>query len=377
MNKNRFISALKREKTDRVPVVPKIWVDFAAKYTNTSFYDIITNPLTALSVIAKTGFELNLDAVRQFPFPKKQIIEENGELFEIRGNRRIGKIDIQGGLSTHLFDCRDYDISNPFTTAYCHSWSCAEPLINNVQDARRIAVPDAKVFDELGWAGMQKIVMDEYAGKLEFIGDCDSATLSYYITFRGINEAMFDLITSPKLVHSVMEKGAQTAVNRGKYWLDNGIRVLRLNDSAGTMSLISPQHWREFIYPYIKTVCEQLHRHNSEAIIYCHICGNILPIAQDLINAGLDCIAPLDPLGGFTVADVRKKVGRGVALMGGVDTLALLSASPSEIMQAAAQCIRGSGGDSGFILGSGCVVPRDCPPQNIKALVEASRQHPC
>ncbi|MEN6385715.1 MAG: uroporphyrinogen decarboxylase family protein [Phycisphaerales bacterium] len=30
---------------------------------------------------------------------------------------------------------------------------------------------------------------------------------------------------------------------------------------------------------------------------------------------------------------------------------------------------------SGFILGSGCVVPRDCPIENIVALVEAAKKY--
>ena len=30
--------------------------------------------------------------------------------------------------------------------------------------------------------------------------------------------------------------------------------------------------------------------------IYCHICGNVLPVVELLVDAGLDCIAPLDRL---------------------------------------------------------------------------------
>ena len=31
--------------------------------------------------------------------------------------------------------------------------------------------------------------------------------------------------------------------------------------------------------------------------IYSHICGNVLPVIDDLVDAGIDCIGPLDPLG--------------------------------------------------------------------------------
>lgn len=71
------------------------------------------------------------------------------------------------------------------------------------------------------------------------------------------------------------------------------------NDSAGNMSLLSPAMWRKFIAPNLTYFCKEVHSYCPEAKIYCHICGNILPILEDLIETGLDCIAPLDPLGGF------------------------------------------------------------------------------
>ncbi len=369
----RFLSALKGLPTDRIPVVPKIWVDSSANITGTSILDVIKDPLTALRVIAMAGKKLGLDAVRQFPFPKKSIVEENEECFEIDKNgKKIGKIDLNGGLSTHLFHFEDYNIADPYTMAYCYSWSSPEPVVNSIHDAKAMAVPDRKLFDHLGWAENQKKVIDEFGDDLYFIGDCGSATISFYIAFRGISNAMLDLITQPQLVHSVIEKGVEIAVEKGKYWLDNGLQVLRLNDSAGNMSLISPQHWKEFVFPHIKTVCDELHRYNKNTIIYCHICGNILPVVELLVEVGIDCIAPLDPLGGFTVEQVRQKAGQSVSLMGGVDTLTLLNGSVEQVQQEAYRCMRQAGEKGGFILGSGCAVPRNCPPENLKALVEAS-----
>jgi uroporphyrinogen-III decarboxylase len=85
-SRERVIAALKNQQGDRVPVIPKIWVDFPARVTNTGIRDVIRDPLTALRVIALAG-------------------------------RKIGRIDMQGGLSTHLFDPKDYRIDDPVTIA--------------------------------------------------------------------------------------------------------------------------------------------------------------------------------------------------------------------------------------------------------------------
>ena len=171
-----------------------------------------------------------------------------------------------------------------------------------------------------------------------------------------------------------MEKGLQIAISRGKYWLDNGINVLRLNDSTGNMSLMSPKHWQEYVYPHIKTVCDELHNYNKDTLIYCHICGNVLPVIDKLVEAGLDCIGPLDPLGGFTVAQTRQIAGDAVCLLAGVDTLSLLNKTSEEVKEEAIRCIKDSGDKGEYVLSSGCVVPKDCPVENILALVEASKK---
>ena len=170
-------------------------------------------------------------------------------------------------------------------------------------------------------------------------------------------------------IHAVMEKGAARSIERGKFNLDLGLRILRLNDSMGNMSLISPQHWREFIFPHMKTVCDDLHHYSPDVRIYCHICGDIMPIIELLAEAGLDCIAPLDPLGGFSVADARRAVGDKMILMGGIDTLSFINSTEDQITAEAQRCLQeGTVGRSRFILGSGCVVPRGTNKEMLQAV---------
>jgi hypothetical protein len=69
-------------KPDRVPVVPKIWVDLAANLTGTDLVDVVRDPMTALQVIADAGELCDVDAVRQFHFPQRAIIQKNGSVFE-------------------------------------------------------------------------------------------------------------------------------------------------------------------------------------------------------------------------------------------------------------------------------------------------------
>jgi uroporphyrinogen-III decarboxylase len=110
------------------------------------------------------------------------------------------------------------------------------------------------------------------------------------------------------------------------------------------------------------------------ALIYCHICGNVLPILEDLVETGLDCIGPLDPLGGFTPADARRRVGDRAALMGGVNTMTLANGTPDDVLAESRVCIEQAGQNGGYILGSGCAIPRTASLENLTALSEAAHR---
>ncbi len=369
----RIYTAIDGGVPDRVPVVPKIWVDLGARLTNTPLTEVVIDPLTALRVIARAGRECGVDAVRQFHFPARRIKEERGRVFEVGDQGEVlGEIDMAGGLATHLLDSTHFDIRDPRFMGYHHYWSAEAPLVRDLYEARRITVPPKGFYLEQGCGQRQQQVREELGEEVAVIGDCSSATMAFLVCLRGMNRALFDLIEEPELVHAVMEKGAAIAVEKGKFNIDLGLKILRLNDSVGNMSVISPEHWREFVFPHMREVCEALHAYDPQVRIYCHICGNILPIVEDLVETGLNCIGPLDPLGGFTPAQIRERVGEAVSLMGGVNTLTFLNSTPEQIVEESLTCMKQAGSQGGYILGSGCVVPRGAAKENLLALREAA-----
>ncbi|MGQ9778944.1 MAG: uroporphyrinogen decarboxylase family protein [Bacillota bacterium] len=372
----RLYTAISGGVPDRVPVVPKIWVDCAANLVGLDLRMIIEKPSLALEALVDAGLALGLDGIRLFHLPRRATIAEDGKVFEIdRDGRRLGEIDMQGGLATHLYDPADFPLEDPYKMAHVQFWVTQVPLIRSLSDVKRINVPDKKFYEEIGWGKRERAALARAAERVALIGDCHSATLAFYVSLRGLANALLDLIEEPQLVHAAMEKGVAMAVERGKFHIDQGIKILRLNDSVANMSVISPGHWREFIFPHIKEVCDELHRYDPSVRIYCHICGNILPVMDLLCQTGLDCIGPLDPLGGFTCAQAREAAGEGIALMGGVNTLSFVEKTPEEIRQEARLCMLGAGRKGAYILGSGCVVPRHARPENLAALVSAAQDY--
>ena len=293
----RLYTAMSGGVPDRVPYVPKVWVDLAAEILGEDLLETAGSPGKALDATARAALELGLDGARLFHFPERRLSRDReGRPIEVddRGNR-IGSVDYSGGLATRLEGANHFDLRDPYHTAFAQFKSSDEPFVKNLADAKALAVPDRRFWEGYGAMERTKKALAAYGEKVALIGDLGSATLSYCVCFRGLERLLFDLLEAPELIHALVEKGTETAIERAKFNLDAGIKILRLNDSTGTTTLISPETWREFVYPGFRDVAAAVKAHDPSARIYCHICGNVLPIAADLVKAGIDCIAPPRP----------------------------------------------------------------------------------
>ncbi len=366
-----FDRALNGLPTTHTPVVPKIWLDWAAVNGYFTAPQALKDPETAMLGLVRAAKDMRFDAVRLFLMPKRANELIGGVLCQTNeSGKRLGAIDVSGGWATLFDNPSDFDLTNPQITMNPQSYAAKVSPIQTMEDIERICVPTADDYDDMGYGDIVEKAKAE-AGDMALIGDCNCGTLSFYVALRGMMDAMTDMIDDPDMVCAAFDKGVQISLGRAAFFLRHGIKSLRYNDSSANMKLISPGMWREMIAPFLTSFCRAAHDMDEGARIYCHICGDVRPILPDLIKTGLDCIAPLDPMGGASVGEIHAAVGDKIALMGGVDTMLLLNGTPEEIKAVSQTCIREGGGR--FILGSGCAVPRGVPKANLSAMVEAAR----
>ena len=66
---DRLYTAISNQTPDRVPVMPKLWVDSAARLTDTDLIEVISNPQTAMDVVFEAGRMCGVDGMRLFHLP--------------------------------------------------------------------------------------------------------------------------------------------------------------------------------------------------------------------------------------------------------------------------------------------------------------------
>ena len=91
-----------------------------------------------------------------------------------------------------------------------------------------------------------------------------------------------------------------------------------------------------------------------------------------MAESGVDCIEPLDPLGGVEVADAKKRIGHCVSLMGGVNTVTLINGTAEEVYKESVKCCRDGAAGGGFICAAGDMVPDFAPVENVLAMIKAA-----
>jgi len=193
-------------------------------------------------------------------------------------------------------------------------------------------------------------------------------TMNTYADLRGRERSMMDFYDRPDFVKAVIEMQTDAVIQRADKLLTAGIDAFMIGDPSASGSLISPRHFEQFCLPAYQRFCRHF---RDRILIYIHVCGNSNPILEMLADSGAHVVEPLDPLGGVSVADARRRIGDKVAIMGGVNTVALAMGTAEEVRTEAIQKCR-EGGPQGYILAAGDMVPPNTPLENLQAMVDVA-----
>ena len=177
---------------------------------------------------------------------------------------------------------------------------------------------------------------------------------------RGINTLMLDFYDDPDFVRQLFDFVLELGLRFARAQIEAGVELMGVGDAAA--SLIGPQLYHDFVWPYEKRLVEGIHKMGCKVRL--HICGNINRILEPIGQLGCDLI-DLDFM--VPVAAARQQMGPDAVLLGNLDPVRTLrNGTPESIREAIAQCHREAG--SRFIIGAGCEVPRHTPPENLLAL---------
>jgi MtaA/CmuA family methyltransferase len=182
---------------------------------------------------------------------------------------------------------------------------------------------------------------------------------------RGINTLMMDFIDDPEFVRELFDFVLDMEVGFARAQVEAGVDIVGIGDAAA--SLVGPQIYEEFIFPYEKKLIAAVQGMGSRVRL--HICGNTTSILPWLGRLGCEII-DLDWM--VSLERARAVMGPKQVLAGNVDPVAVMRRGTPELVAAAIkECHRQAG--SLYVVAAGCEVPRGTPEANMLALRDYAR----
>lgn len=192
----------------------------------------------------------------------------------------------------------------------------------------------------------------------------------------GMENYMVKMRTNPDIVHAVTDNVCGFYYEANKRFFDKAGTLVDgffFGNDFGTQTdlLLAPDQFEEFVLPWFRKFTEQAHRHGYQVIL--HSCGSVYRVIDRLIEAGVDCLHPLQAKAQNMDAQTLARDFKGrIAFMGGIDTQDLLvHASPEEV-KTEVRRVKKLLGPNLIVSPSHEALLPNVPPQNVQAMAEAA-----
>jgi hypothetical protein len=117
-----------------------------------------------------------------------------------------------------------------------------------------------------------------------------------------------------------------------------------------TPPYLSPDHFRLCVTSYLTRICMAIREANGFCRVHCH--GKVGAVLDQIVSAGAQGLDPIEPPpdGDITLAEVRRRYGRGLCLFGNIELRELENSDPKRIEQLVKTAIDEAAEGGGFVL---------------------------
>jgi len=185
---------------------------------------------------------------------------------------------------------------------------------------------------------------------------------------RGAEDVLMDTVTAPELLAGVLAFTTETSLRCGLAFRGTGAHAVVLGEATCSPNFIPPATYRGLVLDHHRRVVGELCQAGWSAVGL-HICGNILPIFEDVVSTGVNLVdidhqvAPAEVL----------KANRGRAVLrGNLDPSAVFAfGTPEVIDRRVAELRRAVEGRGSWVYSSGCDISPGTPAENLERAMKA------
>ena len=382
---NRYVTAMRNEKPDRIPIRPFV-AEFTAKYAGYTCQEVVHDFEKAFAAARKCAADFDWDAV-----VGNMVYVWTG-LTQAIGLKYYGVPGIDVPPDTG-FQYREPPEEEAFMKPDEYDQLIEDPtgFLFNVW-LPRVSADVSPMGEPTSYrnnlsflkGGMAMLLYFTAFGKQNELLRSESGTVS---AISGILKAPFDIIADklrgyigltmdlferpdkvlaacealmPHLTHVALS-GADPDKNVPiGFWMHRGC-----------VPFVSQEHFDKFYWPTLKPIIEEIWANGHQVLFY----------AEGDWNAHLKSFAEL-PDGAIVyhvdkgdIFEVHKAIGEKFCISGGIPNYLLGYCTPNEVRSYCKKVIDGVARDGGYIMDANAIIQNDAKVENIKAMTEFTREY--
>ena len=335
-SKERVMTTLNFQPADRIPKFDSFWSEFAGRCVKE--LDLPRD----VDLADYFDIDIAIAVANEAPFPTRTEAISKDERSQVKRDA-WGRVirTVPGGyfyeeLDVSIKNRKDLD-SAEFDSPYLDSrYNGFVKRVNALRDKRCVVCKTGGPYIRTSFLRGKKAFLMDIAGD------------------PGFAKAMAD-----KMADHITKIGTES-LRRGNLY-DTGLWIY--DDMAYNHGpMMSPASFERIFLPgYMRMV--KAFKDAGAAKVILHSDGNIAPLLDMLIEAGIDGINPVEPRAGMNISTLKRKYGEKLSFVGGMcNSRVLPKGTRNEIERQAAEIIE-AGKDGGVVIGAHSIGP-DISVQN-------------
>jgi len=330
--KEKIHAAIRGDVLKSLPCAPMV-IRFAAAHNHVNLRDYFLNAELFAECHIKTAEEFDLDAIMMASEPTRIVKTLGGEV-----------------------EYLDNNIPH-----------ACKPLIQNESDLNKLYIPDFSDYStRMGNLvdATARILKNNSEDRSVFgWADAPFAEACNMLTVENMLMLLYD---NPSFAHRLLEFNTKLVIAFLESQAEPGCDILAIGDAAA--SLLNPQMYAEFAFPYEVEIIRHFHAKNIPLKL--HMCGNNTDKLEKITTTGID-ILNVDQQTNIRLA---RSLAPRLCLKGNLDPVSIMkNGSAESVYNDCAELVKAIGPES-YIVSGGCELPPDMPPENLLAIVRCARE---
>ena len=265
-------------------------------------------------------------------------------------------------------------------------WGIAHEAYPNTQHMTRMHYPLERAetleeFKAYPWPDFERLDFSYLKPQVEAIhrrdlaviltAECTIWEIAWYL--RSMDAVFCDMATESELAFYLFDKITDLACYRVRKFAEAGVDILALGDDIGMQStpMMSNEMYQTWIKPRLTKVISAAKSVKPDLLIMYHSCGYCRPFIQDLIDAGVDILNPVQPEC-MDFAEIHAEFGDRLSFNGTLGTQQLMPfGTPDQIRAEVRRNLGIAGKKGGLYCCPTHMLEPEVPWENILAYVEA------